>query len=95
MEKEAATNISVKLALKINGMTIDEFQKEIEKLSHLLTEMKQLSIFQEEKDEPASTKNNRASLDNMPYIEAPEIHGGPYWAIRKAELSIGKGEGTD
>lgn len=94
MEK-ATTNINVKLELKINGMTIDKFQKEIEKLSHLLDEMKQLSMFRDEEDEPASTKNNRASLDNMPYIEAPEIHGAPYWAIRKAELSIGKAEGTD
>ena len=94
MVKETA-NINVNLELKINGMTLDEFQKEIEKLFGLLAEIKQLSIFQEEEDEPASRKNNRASLDNMPYIEAPEIHGAPYWAIRKAELSIGKGEGTD
>ena len=41
-------NTKVKLELKINGMRIDEFQKEIEKLSHLLDEMKQLSMFQEE-----------------------------------------------
>lgn len=40
----------VKLALKINGMTIDEFQKEIEKLSHLFDEMKQLSIVQKEEE---------------------------------------------
>lgn len=94
MVKQTA-NINVKLGLKINGMTIEEFQKEIGKLSHLLDEMKQLSMFRGEEDEPASRKNNRASLDNMPYIESPEIHGGPYWAIRKAELSTGKGEGTN
>ena len=92
MEKQTA-NINVKLELTINGMTIDEFQKEIEKLSHLLDEMKQLSMFRD--DDLTSGNNNGACLDNMPYIEAPEIHGGPYWAIRKAELSIGKGEGTD
>lgn len=40
----------VKLALNINGMTIDEFQKEIEKLSHLFDEMKQLSIVQKEEE---------------------------------------------
>lgn len=49
MEKQT-TNINVKLALKINGMTIDEFQKEIEKLYHLLNEMKQLSIVQKEEE---------------------------------------------
>lgn len=92
MEKEIS-NINVKLNLKINGMTIDEFQKEIEKLSSLLAEMKQLSIFRD--DDLTSGNNNGACLDNMPYIESPEIHGGPYWAIRKAELSTGKGEGTD
>lgn len=92
MEKQTA-NINVKLGLKINGMTIDEFQKEIGKLSHLLDEMKQLSMFRD--DDLTSGNNNGACLDNMPYIESPEIHGGPYWAIRKAELSTGKGEGTD
>ncbi|WP_308540181.1 hypothetical protein [uncultured Murdochiella sp.] len=40
--------IDVNLYLTINGMRIDEFQKEIEKLSHLLDEMKQLSMFQDE-----------------------------------------------
>ena len=92
MEKEKADE-NVKFELRINGMRIDEFQKEIEKLSHLLDEMKQLSMFRD--DDLTSGNNNGACLDNMPYIEAPEIHGGPYWAIRKAELSIGKGEGTD
>lgn len=85
MKKETA-NINVNLELKINGMTIGEFQKEIEKLSHLLDEMKQLSLFRGEEDEPVSRKNNRASVDNMPYIEAPEIHGGPYWTIQNVEL---------
>lgn len=84
MEKQTA-NINVKLGLKINGMTIDAFQKEIGKLSHLLDEMKQLSMF----------RDNGARLDNMPGVGTAEIHGGPYWAIRKAELSIGKDEGTD
>lgn len=73
------------LELKINGMTLDEFQKDIEKLSHLLDEMKQLSMF----------RDNGARLDNMPGVGTAEIHGVPYWAIRKAELSIGKDEGTD
>lgn len=92
MTKERA-DVNVKFELKINGMTLDEFQKEIEKLSHLLTEIKQLSMFRD--DDLTSGNNNGACLDNMPYIEAPEIHGAPYWAIRKAELSIGKAEGTD
>lgn len=47
MEKQT-TNINVNLELKINGMTLDEFQKEIEKLSHLLDEIKQLSMFRDE-----------------------------------------------
>ena len=92
MEREN-DHINVKFTVTINGMTICEFQKEMEKLSHLLDEMKQLSMFRD--DDLTSGNNNGACLDNMPYIEAPEIHGGPYWAIRKAELSIGKGEGTD
>lgn len=41
-------DINVKFDLKINGMTADEFQKKIEKLSHLLDEMKQLSMFRDE-----------------------------------------------
>lgn len=45
------TNINVRFELKINGMTIDEFQKEIEKLSHMLDEMKQLSVFRDEEVE--------------------------------------------
>lgn len=77
--------VDVNLELKINGMTLDEFQKDIEKLSHLLDEMKQLSMF----------RDNGARLDNMPGVGTAEIHGVPYWAIRKAELSIGKDEGTD
>ena len=59
MEKEIS-NINVKLNLKINGMTIDEFQKEIEKLSSLLAEMKQLSIFRDVK---------RAEFEADPYWE--------------------------
>lgn len=47
MKKETA-NINVNLELKINGMTIDKFQKEIGKLYHLLHEMKQLSVFRDE-----------------------------------------------
>ncbi len=92
MEKQTA-NINVKLGLKINGMTIEEFQKEIGKLSHLLDEMKLLSMFRD--DDLTSGNNNGACLDNMPYIEAPEIHGGHYWTIRNTGLSTGKGEGTD
>ena len=91
MEREH-DHVNVDFTLTINGMTLDEFQKEIEKLSHLLTEIKQLSMFRD--DDLTSGNNNGACLDNMPYIEAPEIHGGPYWAIRKAELFTGKGEGT-
>ena len=94
MEKQTA-NISVKLELKINGMPIAEFQKEIEKLLGLLAEMKQLSMFRDEEDDLASGNNNGACLDNMPVVGTAEIHGVPYWAIRKAELSIGKDEGTD
>ena len=41
-------HVNVEFTVTINGMTLDEFQKEIEKLSHLLDEMKQLSMFQEE-----------------------------------------------
>lgn len=85
--------VDVNLGLKINGMTIDEFQKEIGKLSHLLDEMKQLSMFRD--DDLTSGNNNGACLDNMPYIESPEIHGGHYWTIRNTGLSTGKGEGTD
>lgn len=92
MYKETV-DIGLWFDLRFNGMTIDEFQKEIGKLSHLLDEMKQLSMFRD--DDLTSGNNNGACLDNMPYIESPEIHGGPYWAIRKAELSTGKGEGTD
>lgn len=92
MYKETV-DIGLWFDLRFNGMTIHEFQKEIEKLSHLLDEMKQLSMFRD--DDLTSGNNNGACLDNMPYIEAPEIHGGPYWAIRKAELFTGKGEGTD
>ena len=84
MEKETA-NINVKLGLTINGMPIAEFQKELEKLSHLLDEMKQLSMF----------RDNGARLDNMPGVGTAEIHGAPYWTIRNVELSIGKDEGTD
>lgn len=93
MVKEAA-NTNSKLELKINGMTLDEFQKEIEKLSHLLDEMKQLSVFREEED-MTSSEVNGIHINHAPYIEAPEIHGGPYWTIRNVELSIGKDEGTD
>ncbi|MBY0584759.1 hypothetical protein K5I04_04775 [Murdochiella sp. Marseille-P8839] len=80
MEKQTA-NINVKLELTINGMTIDAFHKEL--------------VFPDEEDDPASGKNNGVCLDNMPGVGTAEIHGGPYWAIRNAELSIGKGEGTD
>lgn len=93
MEKQTA-NISMKLGLKINGMTIDAFQKEIGKLSHLLDEMKQLSMFRDEED-MTSSEINGIHINHAPYIEAPEIHGGPYWTIRNVELSIGKDEGTD
>ena len=92
---EEKVDIDLKFDLKINSMTLDEFQKEIEKLSHLLDEMKQLSMFRDEEDDLASGKNNGVCLDNMPYVKAPVIKGESYWLIRNAELSIGKGEGTD
>lgn len=92
---EEKVDIDLKFDLKINSMTITEFQKEIEKLSHLLDEMKQLSMFQDEEDDLASGKNNGVCLDNMPYVKAPVIKGESYWLIRNAEISIEKVEGTD
>lgn len=68
MEKQTA-NINVKLGLKINGMTIDEFQKEIEKLSSLLAEMKQLSMFRDEEDMKSSEIKN-IHISHAPYFEA-------------------------
>ncbi|WP_282919102.1 hypothetical protein [Levyella massiliensis] len=68
MEKQAA-NINVNLYLKINGMTLDEFQKEIEKLSHLLDEMKQLSMFRDEED-MTSSEINGIHISHAPYFEA-------------------------
>lgn len=68
MEKQTA-NISVKLGLKINGMPIAEFQKELEKLSHLLDEMKQLSMFRDEEDMKSSEVKN-IHISHAPYFEA-------------------------
>lgn len=68
MEKQTA-NISMKLGLKINGMTIDAFQKEIGKLSHLLDEMKQLSMFRDEEDMKSSEVKN-IHISHAPYFEA-------------------------
>lgn len=68
MKKETA-NINVNLELKINGMTIDEFQKEIEKLSHLLDKMKQLSMFRDEED-MTSSEINGIHISHAPYFEA-------------------------
>ena len=64
------TNINVKLALKINGMTIDEFQKEIEKLYHLLNEMKQLSVLRNEEDNLTKIESNGISINTAPYFDA-------------------------
>lgn len=61
--------VDVNLELKINGMTIDEFQKEIEKLSHLLDEMKQLSMFRDEED-MTSSEINGIHISHAPYFEA-------------------------
>lgn len=61
--------VDVNLELKINGMTIDEFQKEIEKLSHLLDEMKQLSMFRDEEDMTSSEVKN-IHISHAPYFEA-------------------------
>lgn len=69
MEKQT-TNINIKLALKINGMTIDEFQKEIEKLYHLLNEMKQLSVLRYEEDDLTNSKSIGISINAEPYIKA-------------------------
>ena len=63
------TNINVKFDLKINGMTIGEFQKEIKKLSHLLDEMKQISIFRDEED-MTSSEINGIHISHAPYFEA-------------------------
>lgn len=94
MEKEIS-NINVKLELKLNSMTIDEFHKEIEKLYSLLAEMKQLSVFRDEEDDLSSGKNNGVCLDNMPVVGTAEIYVGAYWTTRNNEVSIGKVEGTD
>lgn len=61
--------VDVNLELKINGMTLDEFQKEIEKLSHLLDEMKQLSMFRDEED-MTSSEINGIHISHAPYFEA-------------------------
>lgn len=63
------TNINVKFDLKINGMTIGEFQKEIKKLSHLLDEMKQISMFRDEED-MTSSEINGIHISHAPYFEA-------------------------
>lgn len=68
MKKEAA-NINVNLELKINGMPIDEFQKEIEKLSSLLEEIKQFSVLRDEEN-TTSNEINDTHITNLPYIEA-------------------------
>ena len=94
MEKEIS-NINVKLNLKINGMTIDEFQKEIEKLYHLLNEMKQLSVLRYEEDDLTNSESNGISINTAPYVKANEIHVEHSWIRRLAEFGNGKGEGTD
>lgn len=63
------TNINVRFDLKINGMTIGEFQKEIKKLSHLLDEMKQISMFRDEED-MTSSEINGIHISHAPYFEA-------------------------
>ena len=68
MKKEHA-DVNVKFELRINGMTIDEFQKEIEKLTHLLDEMKQLSMFRDEEDMKSSEVKN-IHISHAPYFEA-------------------------
>lgn len=68
MKKETA-NINVNLELKINGMTIDKFQKEIGKLYHLLDEMKQISMFRDEEDMKSSEIKN-IHISHAPYFEA-------------------------
>ncbi len=61
--------VDVNLELKINGMTLDEFQKEIGRLYHLLDEMKQLSMFRDEKD-MTSSEINGIHISHAPYFEA-------------------------
>lgn len=63
--------VDVNLELKINGMTIDEFQKEIERLSHLLDEMKRLSVFRDEENMTCSEIDD-THISNLPYIEPPK-----------------------
>lgn len=46
-------------------MRIDEFQLEIEKLSHLLDEMKQLSVFRDAKYTEKETAGNRCYADGI------------------------------
>ena len=70
MEREN-DHINVKFTVTINGMTICEFQKEMEKLSHLLDEMKQLSMFRDEED-MTSSEINGIHISNLPYIETPK-----------------------
>lgn len=61
--------VDVNLELKINGMTLDEFQKDIEKLSSLLAEMKQLSMFRDEEDMKSSEIKN-IHISHAPYFKA-------------------------
>lgn len=88
-------HVNVEFTVTINGMTIDEFQKEIEKLSHLLDEMKQLSLFREDEEDLTSGKIDSVHIDSMPGIDATEIKEAPYITANRADFRIGKGEGTD
>lgn len=93
MEREH-DHVNVDFTLTINGMTIDEFQKEIEKLYSLLAEMKELSVFRDE-DGMTSSEINGIRINNAPYVKANKIHGEHSWIRRLAEFGNGKGEGTD
>lgn len=71
MEREH-DHVNVDFTLTINGMTLTEFQKEIVKLFGLLAEIKQLSMFQDEKDDIASGEINGIRISNLPYIKTPK-----------------------
>lgn len=69
LRKHDHVNVALTVTTTINGMTLDEFQKEIEKLSHLLDEMKQLSMFRDEED-MTSSEINGIHISHAPYFEA-------------------------
>lgn len=69
LRKHDHVNVELTVTTTINGMTLDEFQKEIGKLYHLLAEMKRLSIFRDEED-VTSSEVNGIHISHAPYFEA-------------------------